>query len=151
MPNNKSGGKRKYYRIHVYNRYVDNAYAHADLNEFDIEELLSHPNPMVRDFSFILICKNIETDDSIISKPIIAIYDKNIWEHRFYFTKERSDFKFNFHTEYSCTHHSERFDNNKLINVACNNQEEMLDRFNTICKLLNKKDVKKKTLKKSNN
>lgn len=151
MPNDKLDGKRKYYTIDVYNRYVDNAYAHADLDEFDIENLLSHPNPRVREFSFILISKNIETDDSIISKPLIAIYDKNIWKHRFYFTKERFNLKFNFHTEYSCTHHSERFDNNKLVNVSCNNQDEILDRFNTICRLLNKKDVKKKILSKGNN
>ena len=142
---------RRYYRVDIYNRYVDIAFAHADLDEFDIDELLSHPNPKVRDFSFILISRNIEKDGNIISKPIIAIYDKNIWKSRFYLTKERLNFKFNFHTEYSCVHHMEQFDNNILINVPCNNQEGILDKFNTISKLLIKKDkVKKKTLSKDN-
>jgi len=147
MPNDMLAVNRGYYQIDIYNKYVDNAFAHADLDEFDIEELLSHSNPRVREFSFILISKNIQKDDNIISKPIIIIYNKNIWKHRFYFTKERFNFKFNFHTEYSCTHHLEQFDNINLINIPCSNQEEMLDRFNTISKLLIKKDkIKKKTL-----
>lgn len=146
MPNDKLDIKRKYYHIDIYNRYVDDSYAHGDLDEFDIEELLSHPNPSVREFSFILISKNIEKDDNIIRKPIIAIYDKNIWKHHFSFTKERFNFKFNFHAKYSCTHHSERFDNKKLINIPCENQEEMIDRLNTVSKLLIKKDkIKEKT------
>jgi len=143
--------KRVYYRVDVYNRYVDNAYAHADLDEFEIEELLCHPNPRVKEFSFILISKNIENDGYIIHKPFIAIYDKNIWKPHSYFEMERLNFKFNFYTEYSCVHHMEWFRNQILINVPCDNQEKMLDRFNTISKLLIKKDkVKTKKLLKNN-
>lgn len=91
---------KAFYTCHnYYNRYIDNSYAHAELDEFDVEDLLSHPNPKARDFSFILISKNIETDNLIINKPLIAIYDKNIWKSRFYYTKERFELKFNFHTE----------------------------------------------------
>jgi len=147
MQNEKFDRNGRQYCIDIYNRYVDYAYAHSGLEEFGIEELLSHQNPKVRDFSLILISINMEKEGNIISKPIIAIYDKNIWTHRFFFTKDRFSFKFNFHTEYSCVHHSERFDNNRLINMQCANQEEMLDRFNTISKLLIRKDkTKKKTL-----
>ena len=119
----------------------------AKLLNFTIEELLLHANPNVREFSFIIIRKNIEKENMVISKPIIALYDKNIWKHHFYFTKERFNFKFNFHTEYSCVHHLERFDKNNLLNIPCNNQEEMLSKFNIISKLLiNKDKIKSKLL-----
>ena len=137
----------KYYKVDVYNRYVDIAFAHAKLDEFDINDLLSHPNPRVNEFSFILISRNTEKDNTITSKPLIAIYDKNIWKHHPYFTKERPNFKINFHQEYSCVHHSEEFDNNTIINIPCNNQEELIHRFNTRKKFLNtKKNIKKKIL-----
>ena len=143
MSNNKSSKRKNRYRVDIYNKYVDIAFAHADLDEFKIEELLSHKNTRVREFSFILISKRIQKDDYVIDKPIIAIYDKNIWKHRFYFTKDRFDFKFTLHTRYSCTHHFEEIDNNILINVPCNNQEQMLNRFNSISKLLVDKGVQK--------
>lgn len=136
-----------YYSVDVYNKYVDNAFAHANLDDFNIEELLLNANPNIREFSFILIRKKIEKKGIVISKPIIAIYDKNIWKKHCYFTKERFNFKFNFHTEYSCIHHLERFDKNNLINIPCNSQEEMLSEFNIISKLLINKDrIKSKLL-----
>ena len=132
--------KKKYYSVDIYNKYVDNGYAHANLEEFDIKVLLSHPNPRVRDFSLILISKNIESDDYIISKPLYVIYDKNVWKRRFYLTKDRYYFKFSPRIIYSCVHHHEIF-NNKLINVPCSDKQKMIEKFYSISKKLVNKQL----------
>lgn len=130
-----------YYRLSVYNRYVDLPYANANLDDFDFEDLLTHPNERVREFSFIVISKHIEKKESKIVKPLIAIYNKNIWHsNRKLLTS--SNGKLGIRTEYSCTHHYEWFDN-ILINIPCNNQDEIINRFNIISNILVPKNKKK--------
>ena len=45
------------YNIQVYNSYVDFPISMTNIEDFNFEKLLSHPNPQVREFNFIVITK----------------------------------------------------------------------------------------------
>jgi len=49
--------KQVYYKMSVYNDFVDFPIAMTNIEDFDFDELLYHPNPKVRAFNFIEISK----------------------------------------------------------------------------------------------
>lgn len=132
------------YSVSVYNKYVDYPIATASIEEFDFNELLSHPNHRVREFSFIDITKCIKKEKTTIVKPLIVIYKKKDWEVK---TVIRGNCKYELiGTLCSCGHHWVNF-NGILVKVPCNNQEEIINRFNTVSKMLvSKNKVKCKSL-----
>ena len=49
--------KQVCYNMQVYNDFVDFPFAMTNIEDFEFDKLLSHPNPEVRAFNFILITK----------------------------------------------------------------------------------------------
>ena len=47
--------KQVCYNMQVYNDFVDFPFAMTNIEDFEFDKLLSHPNPEVRAFNFILI------------------------------------------------------------------------------------------------
>ena len=49
--------KQVCYNMQVYNDFVDFPFAMTNIEDFEFDKLLSHPNPEIRAFNFILITK----------------------------------------------------------------------------------------------
>ena len=143
--------KEKYYIANIYSKYSDYAVANVKLDEIALEDLLdelsNHPNHIFREFSLIFITKVKETEEWSASKDIIAIYNKNIWHRELEYCKLRFEPKIKCHVKYICEHRNHRFSRMPIdvfpINIACNNQEELINNFETIYNLVNGRNKKK--------
>lgn len=124
-----------YYSANVYNNYIDMQVAVDDLEFFSFDKLLYNPNPRVREFSFIEISKCIENEKGVTIKPLIIIYNKNIWDIEYDHCKTWCGHKKGITTKCWCNHHSIGLQG-KVIKVPCNNQEEIITRLNIIAKIL---------------
>lgn len=127
--------EKTYYSVNVYNNYIDMQIAIDDLENFSFDSLLYSPNPRIREFSFIEISKCIENEKRRIIKPLIIIYNKNIWDIEYNCCKTWCGHRKGITTECFCNHHSVGLQG-KVIKVPCNNQEEMITRFNIISNIL---------------
>lgn len=117
------------YNIQVYNDFVDFPIAVSYIESFQFEKLLTHPNPKVRAFNFIVITKCTTIGNSTAVKPIIIIYNDKEWEVRKF--KEES------YTKTLFTNRKQTLNfNGKLIELPCNNQNEIINKFNIISKIL---------------
>ncbi len=154
-----SGNIQKiYYRLEVYNNYVDFPIGTANIDDFEIEKLLYNPNIRIRDFSFILISRIKEYNDGYESKPLIAIYNKNTWKvysriERHYFRTERHWFDGGLFVKTFFRDRHQMMDINGTVKkIPCNTQEEIINKFNVISKILNEKSkIENKTLVRKNN
>jgi len=143
--------KEKYYIANVYSEYWDYAVANVRLDEVSLEDLLdelsNHPNHIFREFSLILVTEVKETEEWSTSKNIIAIYNKNIWDRKLEYCKLRLEPKIKCHVKYICEHRSHSFSRMPIdilpIDIPCNNQEELIDKFESIYNLLNIRTKKK--------
>lgn len=116
------------YNMQVYNNFVDFPIAMTNIENFEFDKLLTHPNPKVREFSLIVITKCISVNKSTVVKPIIIIYNKKDWNVRKY--KESS------YTKTIFTNRKQTLDFRKLIELPCNNQNEIINKFNIVSKIL---------------
>ena len=69
--------KQVCYNMQVYNDFVDFPFAMTNIEDFEFDKLLSHPNPEVRAFNFILITKCTTKGNTTTVKPLMIIYNKN--------------------------------------------------------------------------
>ena len=137
--------KKTYYNIQVYNSYDGFPIAMTNVNVFEFEKLLSHPNPRVNAFNFIVITRCVEQGNTTTIKPIILIYDKNEWKVKSENIENTNTIK----TYCSCVKEALDF-NGKLIKLACNSQTEIINMFNIISKvLITKSKIKNKILTKN--
>lgn len=117
------------YNMQVYNNFVDFPIAMTNIGNFEFDKLLFHPNPKVREFNFIVIIKCTRVNKSTGVKPIIIIYNKKDWKVRKY--KESS------YTKTIFTNRKQTLDfKGKLIELPCNNQNEIINKFNIVSKIL---------------
>ena len=147
-----------YYKLEFYNNYVDFPIGTANLDDFEIGKILYHPNIKIRDFSFILISRIKEYNDSYETKPLIAIYNKNDWKvftkiQRHYFNNERHWYDGGlFLKTYFKDRHQMMDIHGRIKKFPCNTQEEMINKFNVISNILNEKNkIENKVLVRKNN
>ena len=122
------------YNMQVYNDYVDFPIAMANIEDFEFEKLLSHPNPQIREFNFIVITKCTTERNTTKVQPIIVIYNKNDWNVR---NEYIEDLYHNMIPKTTCSNRCQRFDfAGDLIKLPCSNQDELINRFNFVSKIL---------------
>ena len=131
------------YNMQVYNDYVDFPIAVANIEDFEFEKLLSHPNPQVREFNFIVITKCTTEGNTTNVQPIIVIYNKNDWDVR---NEYIEDIYHNMHLRTACGNRCQRLEfAGDLIKWPCSNQDELINRFNLVSKkLIAKNKIKSK-------
>ena len=131
------------YNMQVYNDYVDFPIAMANIEDFEFEKLLSHPNPQVREFNFIVITKCTTEGNTTNVQPIIVIYNKNDWDVR---NEYIEDIYHNMHLRTACGNRCQRLEfAGDLIKWPCSNQDELINRFNLVSKkLIAKNKIKSK-------
>ena len=131
------------YNIQVYNDYVDFPIAMANIEDFEFEKLLSHPNPQIREFNFIVITKCTTERNTTKVQPIIVIYNKNDWDVR---NEYIEDIYHNMHLRTACGNRCQRLEfAGDLIKWPCSNQDELINRFNLVSKkLIAKNKIKSK-------
>lgn len=122
------------YNMQVYNSYVDFPISMTNIEDFNFEKLLSHPNPQVREFNFIVITKCTTEGNTTTVQPIIVIYNKNDWNVRCEYIENL------YHNVSIKTVGSNRCQSldftGDLIKFPCSNQEEIINRFNISSKKL---------------
>ena len=122
------------YNMQVYNDYVDFPIAMANIEDFEFEKLLSHPNPQIREFNFIVITKCTTERNTTKVQPIIVIYNKNDWNVR---NEYIEDLYHNMIPKTTCSNRCQRFDfAGDLKKLPCSNQDELINRFNFVSKIL---------------
>lgn len=122
------------YNMQVYNDYVDFPIAMTNIEDFEFEKLLSHPNPQVREFNFIVITKCTTEGNTTNVQPIIVIYNKNDWDVR---NEYIEDIYHNMHLRTACGNRCQRLEfAGDLIKWPCSNQDELINRFNFVSKIL---------------
>ena len=122
------------YNMQVYNDYVDFPIAMTNIEDFEFEKLLSHPNPQVREFNFIVITKCTTEGNTTNVQPIIVIYNKNDWDVR---NEYIEDIYHNMHLRTACGNRCQRLEfAGDLIKWPCSNQDELINRFNLVSKKL---------------
>ena len=122
------------YNMQVYNDYVDFPIAMANIEDFEFEKLLSHPNPQIREFNFIVITKCTTERNTTKVQPIIVIYNKNDWNVR---NEYIEDLYHNISLKTACSNRRQRFDfAGDLKKLPCSNQDELINRFNFVSKIL---------------
>ena len=95
------------YELHCYNNHNDYPVAMVNTDEFLFEKLLSDQNSNIRNFSLIIILKSRQQVETTTIKPIIAIYNKNIWKVDYRLQRRyHGSYHINFTTNCSCNHHS---------------------------------------------
>ncbi len=131
------------YNMQVYNDYVDFPIAMTNIEDFEFEKLLSHPNPQVREFNFIVITKCTTEGNTTNVQPIIVIYNKNDWDVR---NEYIEDIYHNMHLRTACGNRCQRLEfAGDLIKWPCSNQDELINRFNLVSKkLIAKNKIKSK-------
>ena len=122
------------YSMQVYNDYVDFPIAMPNIEDFEFEKLLSHPNPQIREFNFIVITKCTSERNTTKVQPIIVIYNKNDWNVR---NEYIEDLYHNISLKTACSKRHQRFDfAGDLRKLTCSNQHELINRFNFVSKIL---------------
>lgn len=133
------------YNMQVYNDYVDFPIAMTNIEDFEFEKLLSHPNPQVREFNFIVITKCTTEGNTTNVQPIIVIYNKNDWDVR---NEYIEDIYHNMHLRTACGNRCQRLEfAGDLIKWPCSNQDELINRFNLVSKKLIAKNKNKSKIK----
>lgn len=124
------------YGIECYSAYNDYPVAMSTVDEFNIDILLSEPNPNLKNFSFIAISKHTEIENTITIEPLLVIYDKNIWKINYRLKKYWLGLtNLGIKTNCSCPHHSLDYFG-KLQKFPCHNQEELIRKYNIIAEKL---------------
>ena len=122
------------YNIQVYNSYVDFPISMTNIEDFNFEKLLSHPNPQVREFNFIVITKCTTEGNITTVQPIIVIFNKNDWNVRCEYIE---NLYHNVSIKTVCSNRCQILDfTGDLIKFPCSNQEEIINRFNISSKKL---------------
>lgn len=122
------------YNMQVYNSYVDFPISMTNIEDFNFEKLLSHPNPQVREFNFIVITKCTTEGNTTTVQPIIVIYNKNDWNVRCEYIE---NLYHNVSIKTVCSNRCQSLDfTGDLIKFPCSNQEEIINRFNISSKKL---------------
>ena len=129
------------YNMQVYNDYTDFPIVMTNIENFELEQLLSHPNPRVREFNFIIITKCTTVGKTTTILPIIVIYNRNDWDVK---SEHVEDLYHHTSLKTSCSNRCQRLDfADNLKKFPCSNQNEIINRFNAISrKLLDKHKVK---------
>ena len=137
------------YGIQVYNDYVDYPIAYSNTFEFNIDDLLNHPNPQAREFTLILIYKLTTSGNSTKIEPLIVIYNKNNWKVNYEFYKSGNKRKIKTY----CKNRKQGLNfYGELLKVECKSVDEMIERYNFISKVINTQNkVKSKILKRNTN
>ncbi len=127
------------YDLQIYNNYADYPIVwSASIENFDFEKLLTHPNPEIREFSFILITKYLKYEDKTTVIPLMIIYLKQDWEIHFEYFKTY----FGFRKSTSCSNRYQSMSfAGKLKKYPCKTQEEMMNKCNRICSTLTIKNT----------
>ena len=109
------------YNIQVYNSYVDFPISMTNIEDFNFEKLLSHPNPQVREFNFIVITKCTTEGNTTTVQPIIVIFNKNDWNVRCEYIE---NLYHNVSIKTVCSNRCQILDfTGDLIKFPCSNQE----------------------------
>ena len=110
------------YNIQVWNSFYDFPIAMSSIENFEIEKLLYHFNPRVRAFNFIVITRCVNYENTTCVYPMAVLYNKNDWKvqdmdmkKRFYNGKEDLVFLAD-----------------GLMELPCDNQSEMINKFNVV-------------------
>ena len=74
--------KQVCYNMQVYNDFVDFPIAMTNIKDFEFDKLLSHPNPKVRAFPFIVITKCTTKGNTTTVRPLMIIYNKKDWKEK---------------------------------------------------------------------
>ena len=126
--------KQVCYNMQVYNDFVDFPFAMTNIEDFEFDKLLSHPNPEIRAFNFILITKC----------TLMIIYNKNDWKVRCVDIEGICSSRI----KTICSNRKQTLDfAGKLIELPCNNQNAIINKFNITSKILIAKNkIKGKSL-----
>ena len=121
------------YNMQIYNDYVDFPITMTNIEGFDFDKLLSHPNPKVRAFNFIVITKCTVRKQYTTIQPVIVIYSKKDWQVQYEYIKDCHSSRI----KTWCSNRKQRLDfNGNLIKLPCNNQREIISMFNFVSKIL---------------
>lgn len=136
--------KQVCYNMQVYNDFVDFPIAMTNIEEFEFDKLLSHPNPEVRAFNFIVITKCTTKGNTTTVRPLMIIYNKKDWKVESY---DIEDY-YGSRTKTLCSNRKQTLDfAEKLIELPCNNQNAIINKFNITSKILIAKNkIKGKSL-----
>lgn len=125
--------KQVCYNMQVYNDFVDFPFAMTNIEDFEFDKLLSHPNPEVRAFNFILITKCTTKGNTTTVKPLMIIYNKNDWKVRCVDIEGICSSRI----KTICSNRKQTLDfAGKLIELPCNNQNAIINKFNITSKIL---------------
>ena len=131
---NMNDMSKVYYNLEIYNNYVNFPIVQADIENFELDELLFHPNLKIREFNLIIIKKVIEKENITIVTPLIAIYNKNDWKVKSNFEKRYFN---GYHMKTYCSNEKQTLTmTGKLIKIPCNTQNNIITTFNAICNVL---------------
>ena len=129
------------YKIIIYNRFMSlHSEPQCSLEDFQIEDFIDSPYPELGDLSLIEITKKVKKKDYETEKPILILYNKNLWQIKSHIIKERFHYKFMLHTTYSCAHHTLNFRNKFPLYIPCNSENELTNRLDAIISLLTNKE-----------
>ena len=136
--------KQVCYNIQVYNDFVDFPITMTNIEDFEFDKLLSHPNPKVRAFNFIVITKCTTKGNTTTVRPLMIIYNKKDWK------VESCDIEgyYGSRTKTLCSNRKQTLEfAGKLIELPCNNQNSIINKFNIASKILIAKNkIKEKSL-----
>ena len=126
------------------NSKEENTMSENNIEDFEFDKLLSHPNPEVRAFNFIVITKCTTKGNTTTVRPLMIIYNKNDWKVR---CVDIEDY-YGSRTKTLCSNRKQTLDfAGKLIELPCNNQNAIINKFNIISKILIAKNkIKGKSL-----
>lgn len=117
------------YDVQVWNSYDDFPVAMSTIENFEIEKLLYHFIPNFRTFSFIAITKCVNHENATRVYPIAVIYNKNDWKVN---NMDRKTVFYNGKEDLV-------FFTDGLMQLPCDNQNEMVNEFNIISNKLTTK------------
>ena len=117
--------KQVCYNMQVYNDFVDFPFAMTNIEDFEFDKLLSHPNPEIRAFNFILITKCTTKGNTTTVRPLMIIYNKNDWKVRCVDIEGICSSR----TKTICSNRKQTLDfAGKLIELPCNNQNAIINK-----------------------
>ena len=134
MINNES---KTYCDLQIYDRFHEYPLVISDIENFSFDNYLVMN---IKDFSFIVIIRYTEVENSTYVEPLVAIYNHNVWNVKY---REVKDIYGESRTMTYCSNGKETLNyGGKLKLFPCNTQEQMVNMYNKETR----KIIKKKTV-----
>ena len=138
MTNNEM---KTYYDLQIYDRFHEYPLIISDIENFSFD---NYSVMSIKDFSFIVVIRYIEVENSTYVEPLVAIYNHNVWKVKH---EEVENIYGESRTMTYCSNGKETLSyGGKLKLFPCNTQEQMVNMFDKMSKNLNKRKTVKNIL-----